>query len=196
MEAVGEVLGFHAAITEWHLSFATDTTVFQCTVFAAITLASILYMRIEGFDPNAYKLLAKSGYDPKEPQRLGKLILERVAKGFQDSMKFIQIRGWGMFHQNGQDVQEKALADSNGQQDDLEITIKDAKKLIKRSKAKLKEIHDQKKNLEALITEAQQQLDDAQGVVSNAEEEVLRIQNNDVLIDDTEEDLNDAKKEV
>nr|GMD42612.1 uncharacterized protein LOC109150426 [Ipomoea batatas] len=187
--------------------------------------------RIEGFDPNAYKLLAKSGYDPKEPQRLGKLILERVAKGFQDSMKFIQIRGWGMFHQNGQDVQEnfwrtiretlsanpineisplkeiterniqlmkrdgvdlsvleqrvanffkrhkmllqnsqeeysksqellldhrRALPDSNGQQDDLEITIKDAKKLIKRSKAKLKEVHDQKKNLEALIIEAQQ----------------------------------------
>nr|GMD47384.1 ABC transporter G family member 11 [Ipomoea batatas] len=48
----------------------------------------------------------------------------------------------------------RALADSNGQQDDLEITIKDAKKLIKRSKAKLKEIHDQKQQLEALITEA------------------------------------------
>nr|XP_009773113.1 PREDICTED: uncharacterized protein LOC104223382 [Nicotiana sylvestris] len=27
----------------------------------------------EGFDPNAYKLLAKAGYDPKEPSKLGKL---------------------------------------------------------------------------------------------------------------------------
>nr|GMD54322.1 hypothetical protein Iba_chr11cCG11040 [Ipomoea batatas] len=55
----------------------------------------------------------------------------------------------------------KALADSNGQQDDLEIKIKDAKKLIKRSKAQLKEVHDQKQELEDLITEAQQELNDA-----------------------------------
>nr|GLL31223.1 uncharacterized protein LOC105973838 [Ipomoea trifida] len=90
----------------------------------------------------------------------------------------------------------KALADSNGQQDDLEIKIKDARKLIKRSKAQLKEVHDQKQKFEDLITEAQQELDDAQVVVSNAEEEVLRIQNNTVLIEDTEEDLNAARNEV
>nr|GMC99819.1 ABC transporter G family member 11 [Ipomoea batatas] len=90
----------------------------------------------------------------------------------------------------------KALADSNGQQDDLEIKIKDARKLIKRSKAQLKEVNDRKQELEDLITEAQQELDDAQVVVSNAEEEVLRIQNNTVLIEDTEEELNAARNEV
>nr|GME01302.1 ABC transporter G family member 11 [Ipomoea batatas] len=77
----------------------------------------------------------------------------------------------------------KALADSNG-------------KLIKRSKAQLKEVNDRKQELEDLITEAQQELDDAQVVVSNAEEEVLCIQNNTVLIEDTEEHLNAARNEV
>nr|GMC64878.1 ABC transporter G family member 11 [Ipomoea batatas] len=90
----------------------------------------------------------------------------------------------------------KTLADSNGQQDDLEIKIKDARKLIKRSKAQLKEVNDRKQELEGLITEAQQELDDAQVLVSNAEEEVLRLQNNNVLIEDTEEDLNAARNEV
>nr|GMC69504.1 ABC transporter G family member 11 [Ipomoea batatas] len=86
--------------------------------------------------------------------------------------------------------------DSNGQQDDLEIKIKDARKLIKRSKAQLKEVHDQKQKLEDLITKAQEELDDAQVVVSNAEEEVIRIQNNNVLVEDTEEDMNAARNEV
>ncbi|XP_059281291.1 uncharacterized protein LOC132034986 [Lycium ferocissimum] len=35
----------------------------------------------EGFDPNAYKLLAKAGYNPNEPSKLGKLPPEAVGKG-------------------------------------------------------------------------------------------------------------------
>ncbi|XP_060200582.1 uncharacterized protein LOC132628835 [Lycium barbarum] len=35
----------------------------------------------EGFDPNAYKLLVKAGYNPNEPSKLGKLSPEAVGKG-------------------------------------------------------------------------------------------------------------------
>ncbi|XP_060194995.1 uncharacterized protein LOC132624194 [Lycium barbarum] len=35
----------------------------------------------EGFDPNAYKLLAKAGYNPNEPSKLGKFLPEAVGKG-------------------------------------------------------------------------------------------------------------------
>ncbi|XP_060190648.1 uncharacterized protein LOC132619910 [Lycium barbarum] len=34
----------------------------------------------EGLDPNAYKLLAKVGYNPREPSKLGKLPMEPVAR--------------------------------------------------------------------------------------------------------------------
>ncbi|KAH0665037.1 hypothetical protein KY285_026243 [Solanum tuberosum] len=34
----------------------------------------------KGFDPNAYKLLAKAGYNPNEPSKLGKLPLEPAAR--------------------------------------------------------------------------------------------------------------------
>jgi hypothetical protein len=34
----------------------------------------------EGFDPNAYRLMAKAGYNHKEPNGLGKLIPEALEK--------------------------------------------------------------------------------------------------------------------
>ncbi|XP_031090967.1 uncharacterized protein LOC115995960 [Ipomoea triloba] len=37
--------------------------------------------RTDGFDPNAYKLLFKAGFDPKEPQKLGRLIPEAGGRG-------------------------------------------------------------------------------------------------------------------
>nr|GLL21956.1 uncharacterized protein LOC105964676 [Ipomoea trifida] len=121
------------------------------------------------------------------------VLAERVTDFFErelkDTARFV-LRLWRLPHEKSK------MRYSNGQQDDLEIKIKDARKLIKRSKAQLKEVHDQKQNLEDLITKAQEELDDAQVVVSNAEEEVIRIQNNNVLVEDTEEDLNAARNEV
>ena len=35
----------------------------------------------EGFDPNAYRLMAKASYDHEKPNGLGKLILEASGKG-------------------------------------------------------------------------------------------------------------------
>ncbi|XP_031127546.1 uncharacterized protein LOC116029639 [Ipomoea triloba] len=51
--------------------------------------------RTEGFDPNAYKLLAKAGYNPNEPRKLGKLIPEAGGKGKANQQEPHERKGLG-----------------------------------------------------------------------------------------------------
>ncbi|XP_060202223.1 uncharacterized protein LOC132630681 [Lycium barbarum] len=44
----------------------------------------------EGFDPNAYKRLAKDGYNPSEPSKLGKILMEPVARQKREGLGYKQ----------------------------------------------------------------------------------------------------------
>ncbi|KAH0746439.1 hypothetical protein KY285_008096 [Solanum tuberosum] len=44
----------------------------------------------EGFDPNAYRLLAKAGFDPNEPSKLGKLPSEHVMRQQREGLGYKQ----------------------------------------------------------------------------------------------------------
>uniref|UniRef100_M1DUQ0 Uncharacterized protein n=1 Tax=Solanum tuberosum TaxID=4113 RepID=M1DUQ0_SOLTU len=44
----------------------------------------------EGFDPNAYKLFVKAGYNPDEPSMLGKLVSEDTTRQAREGLGYIQ----------------------------------------------------------------------------------------------------------
>lgn len=46
----------------------------------------------EGFDPNAYKLFVKAGYNPSEPSALGKLSSEDTTRKAREGLGYIANR--------------------------------------------------------------------------------------------------------